>query len=140
MSKFDNMKATTVADLYERGFSLVDSEHIISGSMLPVKQYMDIRECFVWKTGSIANFREVFITWMAWDSEDEEYILSVTIHEFSESGEWCGDHESLIYKEVPESRIQDFLRRYYIYTKAEREAEMKERRARLAEAKAKRAK
>ena len=128
MSRFDNMKATTVADLYERGFSLVDSEHIISGSMLPVKQYMDINECFVWKSGSIANYREVFITWMNWDSEAEEYILSVTIHTCAESGEWFVDHESLVRKYIPESHIQDFLRKNFIYTKAEREAKIREMR------------
>lgn len=132
MSRFDNMKATTVADLYERGFSLVDSEHIVSGSMLPVKQYHDIHECFVWKSGSIANFREIFITWMTWDSDIEEYVLTVTIHKFSESGEWFVDSESLIRKCIPESRLPEFLRSMYIYTQAERELERKERRAKRA--------
>lgn len=132
MCNFDNMKATTVADLYERGFSLVEHEKLINGSMLPVKQYCDIDKCFVRKSGSIANFKEIFITWMTWDSDADEYVLSVMIHTFSESGEWFVDSESLTRKYVPESRIAEFLRSMHIYTSAEFEAERKARRAKRA--------
>lgn len=131
MSRFDSLKASTVADLMARGFHLVDSEHFVRGSMLPVEKFTELRECFVYKTGSIANFTEMFITWVSYDEDEEDNIISICIHDFAESGEWFVDHESLVYKHVPEKNISEFLRQKGLLTREEWQAREEERRAKM---------
>ena len=121
MNRFEGLGVEVVADLCERGFQLVDTAKCINGSMLPVDKYHKYSQCFEYKTGSIANFKEVFITYCHYDSDAEEYILSVVVHKFAESGEWYVDSESLVYKQVPVSRISEYLRQQGILTTEERE-------------------
>lgn len=131
MGRFDVLSATTVADLYERGFHLVESAKCLSGSMLPVDKYHEYAECFEYKQGSIANFKEVYITWVSYDSDAEDNILSVVTHRFAESGEWYVDSESLIYKHIPEKHISEYLRQQGVYTREEVNARIEERRAKM---------
>ena len=131
MNRFDTLKAETIADLMARGFYLSEKEHLISGSMLPIQQSTDFHTCFVYKSGSICNFVEMFITWVTYDSEADDNIISICIHTFSESGEWYVDQESLIYKHIPEKSISEFLRQKGILTREERQARIEERRAKI---------
>ena len=131
MCNFDMLQATTIADLCERGFQLTDSATMISASMLPVREFSKIGTCFAYKSGSIANFREIYITYASYDDEAEEYILSVVEHTFAESGEWYVDSESVVYKRIPESHISEYLRNKYIFTKQEYIQHIEERRAKL---------
>lgn len=131
MSRIDLLKASTVADLMSRGFYLADKDHLIAGSMLPIKQSNDFHQCFVYKSGSIANFTEMFITWVEYDSDTEDNIISICIHDFAESGEWYVDHESLVYKHIPEKSISEFLKGKGLLTREERQARLEERRAKM---------
>lgn len=131
MSRFDLLKAETIADLMARGFYLSEKEHLISGSMLPIQQTTNFRNCFVYKSGSIANFTEMFITWVEYDSDAEDNIISICIHDFAESGEWYVDHESLVYKHIPEKNISEFLKGKGLLTREERQARLEERRAKM---------
>lgn len=127
MSRFEGLDVAVVADLCERGFQLVDSAKCVSGSMLPVS-YSGYSQCFQYKSGSIANFKEVFITSCHYDSDAEDYVLSVMVHKFAESGEYFVDSESLVYKYIPANRISEYLRQQGIYTREEREQKLRERR------------
>lgn len=131
MNRFKGLNVMVVADLYERGFQLVNEAKLLSASMLPVKQMSDLGTCFAYKQGSIANFKEVYITWCQYDSDAEDYILSVIVHTFAESGEWFVDSESLVYRHIPVSSISEYLRQQGIYTKEEVKARIEERKEKL---------
>ena len=115
-------------DLFRRGFRFDDFKPY-SGSMLPIKECSEYKDVLVYREGSIANFREIVITYISREEDIEGNKLDVAHifeHSFSESGEYYVDHETMNYYMRPVKDLANMLCAKGIMTHEEYEQHRKE--------------